>query len=1673
MRQRRSKSMSKKIFSIAALTLAFTMILSLVNIVPASAADPYLLTLNRPAYASSTEGNNSPDLAFDGNVGSRWSSAWGSDPQWIYVDLGASAALNRAVLRWEGAYATAYQIQVSDDELNWQNIYSTTTGDGGVDEITLNGTGRYVRLYATARSLAQYGVSLFEFEVYGTGGVNPPPLQLGPNVALNRPVVASSYEQSGYLEPGSTLPQNAVDGNATTRWSSNATDNEWIYVDLGSVRTLGRVIINWEAAAGRTYDVQVSNDSSNWTTVFRELHGDGGTLNLPIYASGRYVRMKGISRATSFGYSIFEFQVYDYVNGDPRPTYPIVNPPAPATVSVGQGSYITNDLSIAQPKYPNYKADNITAPLPSNDWWQSIMVNKLGNGIVTLPLKSKYTLQGLSVLTPGAGYISADGRAQEAAGGPDLFLKASNINTSDMSNRITAYGDWSADAVLSDGATEKMKTTFVKGSPYLFSQFSDPNTPELYLPTAVRFFDDNNNTILTADGTSVTADHIGLEITNSNGAPTPATVTRHYGVFAPAGTVFQKVGAKVKIKLGGGQHYLSLAAIPAPANLNYFYQHAYAFVTGTSVTYNFNESTSDVTTNFQITTALQRAGFPNATLIAQLPHQWKKTTTPLTSVSFPSIRGTLKVTEGNAFTTVDKFYGIVPQFTEPGDGSYSRQALLQYLALLDTDTSTNLMQADAYWQGKKLHPLAMGVLIADQIGDANYKNLFLGRIKTILTDWYTYTSGEPDYYFAYNSDWGTLYYKASEFGANAGLTDHHFTYGYYVFASAILATYDQGFKDQYGGMVEHLIRDYANPSKTDSMYPFFRSFDPYEGHSWAGGYADNDSGNNQEAAGESLFGWVGEYMWSMLTGNTAYRNASIYGFTTELNAVQQTWFNYDQDNWQPGYTHKSVGQVWGSSNFFGTYFNGDPVYVYGIHWLPTAEYLTSYGFDPAKAARLYNGFVSDNGGPETDWYHIVWPIESLSDAQSVLNKWNATNMQQNEVFNTYWFVHSMADLGQRTTDIWATGWSSATVYKKGGTYRALVWNPTGSPITVTFRNGAGVTGSATVAAKSLVKVDPTKNTTTGPANQTPPLLTADATQNQVGQPIDITFGDNATWRSAIQTVKVDGVPVNGGQYALSAGKITLNASLFPTVKTYSVAVSAAGYTDATVQQAIVAGGGTGSGTNLALNKTATSSANAKQPASMAVDGNAGTRWESDFSDPQWITVDLGSVSSVNRVLLNWEAAYGKAYTIQTSTDGNAWTTVYSTANSDGGTDDISFASVNARYVKMNGTERALPYGYSLWEFEVYGDGGTAPLAPPALTADATQNQVGQPIDITFGDNAAWRGAVQTVKVDGVPANGGQYALSAGKITLNASLFPTVKTYSVAVSAAGYTDATVQQAIVAGGGTGSGTNLALNKTATSSANAKQPASMAVDGNAGTRWESDFSDPQWITVDLGSVSSVNRVLLNWEAAYGKAYTIQTSTDGNAWTTVYSTANSDGGTDDISFASVNARYVKMNGTERALPYGYSLWEFEVYGDGGTTGGPTGTEAPIGSTIAIQAMANSQFVTAEDAGASPLIANRAAVGGSWEQFAVVDAGGGAIALKAAANNKYVTAGSAGNSNLIAGADSIGAWEKFNWVDNGDGTFSLQAVGNGLYVTAENGGADPLIANRPTVGAWEKFQQQ
>ena len=259
------------------------------------------LALNQPTTASSLQNASfTAAAATDGNTGTRWSSAF-SDPQWLEVDLGSTQSICQVVLNWETAYATAFQIQTSTDGSTWTPIYSTTTGTGGTQTLSVSGTGRYIRMYGTARA-TQYGYSLWEFSVYGTGSGGG---ACGTtNVALNKTATASSTENASF--PAAA----AVDGNTGTRWSSAFSDPQWLEVDLGSTQSICQVVLNWETAYATAFQIQTSTDGSTWTPIYSTTTGTGGTQTLSVSGTGRYIRMYGTARATQYGYSLWEFEAF-------------------------------------------------------------------------------------------------------------------------------------------------------------------------------------------------------------------------------------------------------------------------------------------------------------------------------------------------------------------------------------------------------------------------------------------------------------------------------------------------------------------------------------------------------------------------------------------------------------------------------------------------------------------------------------------------------------------------------------------------------------------------------------------------------------------------------------------------------------------------------------------------------------------------------------------------------------------------------------------------------------------------------------------------------------------------------------------------------------------------------------------------------------------------------------------------------------------------------------------------------------------------------------------------------------------------------------------------------------------------------------------------------------------
>ena len=269
------------------------------------------LALNQPVTVSSWQDNGGyypGSNAVDGNLSTRWASAW-SDPQSIYVDLGATYNINEVWLDWEAAYAASFQIQVSSNAVNWTPIYSTVTGAGGIQDLTgLSGQGHYVRMYGTARGTS-YGYSLWEFQVYGTVvPTNQPPvlaaipnqtifagqtllitnLASDPNVPplpltfslLNPPAGASINTNSGVFTWRPAIAQSpsmqtvsvVVSDNETPPLSATQSFNVTVIQPAAPILTAasitnGRLGFWINGDTGPDYTIEVSTNLAAWTPI--------------------------------------------------------------------------------------------------------------------------------------------------------------------------------------------------------------------------------------------------------------------------------------------------------------------------------------------------------------------------------------------------------------------------------------------------------------------------------------------------------------------------------------------------------------------------------------------------------------------------------------------------------------------------------------------------------------------------------------------------------------------------------------------------------------------------------------------------------------------------------------------------------------------------------------------------------------------------------------------------------------------------------------------------------------------------------------------------------------------------------------------------------------------------------------------------------------------------------------------------------------------------------------------------------------------------------------------------------------------------------------------------------------------------------------------------------------
>jgi endo-1,4-beta-D-glucanase Y len=288
----------------------------------AGVADPCV-----PAAASADDGNVAANV-LDNDLNTRWSAD--GDGQWIQFCLGTPATVNGVQIAfYSGNTRTSrFDVLVSPDASAWTTAAPNLTSSGtslALQTFSFTPvTAKYVRIVG-------HGNSVNTWNSYTEVKINAGTPAL-PNLALNKTVAVSSIEATGFEGAG------AVDGNATTtRWASlEGVDPQWIYVDLGATYNINRVKITWEAAYARDYTVQLSADGQNWGTPIKTVTGNTALVNdhTGLTGSGRYVRIHGTARGTTYGYSIYELEVYGSASAAAKTAATFSPNPATNTVSV-------------------------------------------------------------------------------------------------------------------------------------------------------------------------------------------------------------------------------------------------------------------------------------------------------------------------------------------------------------------------------------------------------------------------------------------------------------------------------------------------------------------------------------------------------------------------------------------------------------------------------------------------------------------------------------------------------------------------------------------------------------------------------------------------------------------------------------------------------------------------------------------------------------------------------------------------------------------------------------------------------------------------------------------------------------------------------------------------------------------------------------------------------------------------------------------------------------------------------------------------------------------------------------------------------------------------------------------------------------------------------------------
>jgi endo-1,3(4)-beta-glucanase len=251
------------------------------------------------------------------------------------------------------------------------------------------------------------------------------------------------------------------------------------------------------------------------------------------------------------------------------------------------------------------------------------------------------------------------------------------------------------------------------------------------------------------------------------------------------------------------------------------------------------------------------------------------------------------------------------------------------------------LPSDSYFGGKALFRIANLLQIATALGEDATAADLRATLAAALQEWgdADRCAGGEARCFVYDPLMKGIVGVTPAFGSE-DFNDHHFHYGYLLYAAAVAAEGDPELVTQIGPVFDQVAADIASADSTET-FPAIRTFDPVEGHSWASGYSPFADGNNQESSSEAVSAWNAVALWAAVRGDAALGERATWMLSAEADAARRLWLEPDLSSF-PEFDHGIVSLEWGAKRDYATWFSAEPSAMLGIQLIPMAPVAPQY-----------------------------------------------------------------------------------------------------------------------------------------------------------------------------------------------------------------------------------------------------------------------------------------------------------------------------------------------------------------------------------------------------------------------------------------------------------------------------------------------------------------------------------------------------------------------------------------------------------------------------------------------------------------------------------------------------------------------------------------------------------